>query len=208
MAIARTQAVSATANSVAITATSVNDVIVVWAYTAGSTTIASVPAGFTSLFGTAGVAQAARLGYKVSGGLDNSSGVWTSATAVVCMVFSGAKTSGPFGTTPTLSTGNGITLTWPANTLTVTNGTSVWLGFGGASSATAGMTGTPTGTAPNFTNRTNQVTVNGLDTAATASNLSSQSMTITTSGRVGSTSVELLMQPVQAAVGGQFFRMF
>ena len=208
-AITRTQAVSAAANTVAITSTAANDVIVVWAYFAGTATIPSLPAGFTSLVGTAGTAQAARLGYKVSSGGDTSSGVWTNATHVVCLVYSGCKTSGPFGTTPTIGAGNSASIPYPAGTLTVTDGTSVWLGFAGASSATAGMNGTPTGTAPNFTNRASQATrINGCDTAATASNLSTQTLTVTTSGRICATSVELLMQPTTPAAQGQFLQFF
>jgi hypothetical protein len=70
------------------------------------------------------------------------------------------------------------------------------------------MNGTPTGTAPNFTNRTSQVTSNGCDTAATASNLSAQTLTVTTTGRWATTTVELLQQPVSAVVNGQFFQFF
>lgn len=209
-AITRTQAVSAAANNVAITSTAANDVIVVFAYFAGTATIPSLPGGFTSLVGTAGTAQAARLGYKVSSGGDTTSGTWTNATHVVCLVYSGAKTTGsPFGTTPTITAGNGTTLTYAAGTLTVSNGTSVWLGFGGASGATAGMNGTPTGTAPNFTNRANQPTrINGLDTAATASNLTAQTLAVTTTGRWATTTVELLQQPVPQPIAGQFFQFF
>lgn len=189
MAISRTQAVSANANTVAITSATAGDIIVVWAYFAGTATIPSLPAGFTNIVGTAGTAQAARLGYKVSTGGETSSGVWTNATQVVCQVYRGA---GSFGTTPTITAGNGTSLSYSARTLLTTDGTSWWLGFGGASSATAGMNGSPTGTLPNISNRTSQTKINGCDTGAgTATNLSAQSLNVTTTGRWQTTTIEL-----------------
>ena len=196
MAITRTQNVSAAANNVAITSTSNGDVIVVWAYFAGTATIPTLPGGFTSIVGTAGVQQGARLGYKVSTGGDTTSGTWTNATHVVCLVYSGCNTLSPFGTTPTINAGNSASLGYLATTLTITNGTSIHLGFGGASGATAGMNGTPTGTAPNFTNRASQATrINGCDTAATATNLSAQTLAVTTSGRWQTATIELKALP-------------
>jgi hypothetical protein len=195
MAIARTQNVSATANNVAITSTAAGDIIVVWAYFAGTATIPTLPGGFTSLVGTAGTQQAARLGYKISTGGDTTSGTWTNATQVVCQVYSGAA---GFGTTPTITAGNGTALTYSAVTLQDASGASWVLGFGGAASATAGMNGTPTGTAPNLGTRTNQVKANGLDTGAgISSNLTVQTLTVTTTGRWQTVTIELKVPSVR-----------
>lgn len=190
MAITRKQNVSAATTSVAITSTAANDIIVVWAYSI-STTIPTLPAGFTNIVGTAGTQQSGRLGYKVSTGGDTTSGTWTNASNVVCLVYSGQSLTTPFGTTPTLGAGNGTALSYSAVTLLDLSGNSVVLGFGGAKAATAGMNGSPTGTAPNFTTRTNQTTVNGMDTAATGTNLSAQTLNVTTTGRWHTVTVEL-----------------
>jgi hypothetical protein len=207
-AITRTQAVSAAADNVTITSTAANDVIVVFAFNNGSTTIPTLPAGFTSLQTATGTGRAARFGYDVSSGGDTSSGAWTNANNVICMVYSGVNTTTPFGTVPAMGGGTGATITYSAATLTVTDGTSVWLGFAGIRAATAGMNGTPTGTAPNFTNRTNVTVANGLDTAATDSNLSAQSLVTTSGNGYISITIELLASGGAVVPTGRFFRFF
>src|SRR4030095_7937992 len=101
-----------------------------------------------------GTGRAARLGYKISSGGDTSSGTWTNANNVVCMVYSGVNTTTPFGTIPALRQGAGATLTYSAATLTVTDGTSVWIGAAGMRGATPGVGGAATGTAPKLTYHT------------------------------------------------------
>lgn len=184
----RTQAVSATANNVAITSVTAGFYIIVWAYFAGTATIPTLPGGFTSIVGTAGTQQAARLGYKIATGGETNSGTWTNATQVVCMVYSGAN---GFGATPTIAAANSASISMPAVTLQNTNGESIILGFAGAASATAGMNNTPTGGTVALTSRTNVVKAAGLDSAATAANYTAQTLTVTTSGRVQSVTIEL-----------------
>jgi hypothetical protein len=207
-AITRTQAVSAVASSVTITSTAANDVIIVWAFNNGATTIPTLASGFTDVQSGNGTGRAARFGYKISSGGDTSSGTWTNANNVVCMVYSGVNTTTPFGTIPALRQGAGATLTYSAATLTVTDGTSVWIGAAGMRAATAGMDGTPTGTAPNFTNRTNTTVAHGLDTSATATNLSAQNLTTTSGNGYISISIELLATPTVVPGAGRFFQLF
>lgn len=195
MAISRIQNVSANATNVAITSATANDIIVVWAYNSSAATAITLASGFTNIVNGTGTQQAAYLAYKVSVGGETTSGTWTNATQVVCLVFRGCNTTTPFGTTPTITAGNSASLTYGPTTLTVTGGTSVHIGFGGGKAMTAGMNGTPTGTAPNLTVRTNQTLCNGLDTAATATNLSTQTLTVTTSGRWQTVAIELKAQP-------------
>jgi hypothetical protein len=207
-AITRTQAVSAATTNVAITSTAANDVIVVFAFTSAAATIPTLAGGFTNLQTATGTSRGGRLAYMISAGGDTSSGTWTNANNVVCMVYSGVNTTTPFGTIPAMTGGSGTTITYAAATLTVTDGTSVWLGFGGIRAATAGMNGTPTGTAPNFTNRTNTTVANGLDTVATASNLSAQSLVTTSGNGWMSITIELLATPTVVPGAGRFFQLF
>jgi hypothetical protein len=192
VAISRTQAVSATANNVAIASCAAGDIIVVWSYFAGTATIPTLAAGFTNIVATAGTQQAARLAYKVAVGGETSSGTWTNATQVVCMVYRGAS---GFGATPTIAAANSTSISMPAVTLQDTSGGSVILGFAGAASATAGMNSNPTGGTVALTNRANQVKAAGLDSAATAANYTAQTLTVTTSGRVQSVTIELKATP-------------
>jgi hypothetical protein len=183
-----TQAVSATAATVALTSTAANDTIVVWSYFAGTATIPSLVAGYTNIVATAGTQQAARLAYKVSAGGETTIGTWTNATQVVALVYSGAN---GFGATPTIAAANSASISMPAVTLQNTNGESIILGFAGAASATAGMNSTPTGGTVALTNRTSQVKAAGLDSTGTAANYTAQTLTVTTSGRVQSVTIEL-----------------
>lgn len=209
MAISRIQAVSATANNVAITSTNEGDIIVVWSYFAGTATIPTLAAGYTNIVATAGTQQAARLAYKISLGSELTSGTWTNATQVVCLVYSGAS---GFGTTPTITAANSASISMPAVTLTVTDGSSVILGFAGGSSTTAGMNNNPTGGTVALTSRTNQVKAAGLDSAATAANYTAQTLTVTTSGRVQSVTIELKaalpVPTVTGLTGGGLFKHF
>jgi len=204
-AITRIQAVSANANNVAITSTTNGDLIIVFAYFAGTATIPSLAAGFTNIQSSAGVSQAMRIGYKISAGADTSSGTWTNATQVVCHVYRGtAASAAAIGATTAVGAGNSVTLSYAALTLQNTSGTSWVAAFGGASSATAGMNGTPTGTAPNLGNRTNQTLCNGLDTGAGATSFTAQTLTVTTSGRWQTYTIEL---KTPAVINGNFLML-
>lgn len=190
--ITRTQAVSANANNVAITSTSAGDYILVFAYFAGTATQPSLPSGFTNLTTQLGTGQACRVGFKVSPGGDTSSNVWTNATQVVCHVYRGVLAAGAVGT---INAGNSASLGWLTLTPQVTDGSSWVVGFGGATSATAGMNGNPTGTAPNLVNRTNVTVANGLDTGAGASSFAAQTLVVTGTGRWQALAIELKATP-------------
>jgi hypothetical protein len=204
MAIARTQAVSATSSSATLTSTSANDLIVVMAYRGGSAATPTIGSGYTQFATNSGTGQSYIAGYKVSSGGETTTGTWTNATAVACLVFSGATSVGAGNNTA----GNTTTISYPALTLSVGNGTSVVVGFGAAGSATAGLNGTPSGTAPNFTNRTNQTSINGCDTAATASNLTAQTLAFTTTSRWYGVTAEVIATTTATGTKGQFLQFF
>lgn len=203
MAISRTQAVSANAASVAITSTSNDDLIIVFAYNNASTTIPTLPAGYTSLQTNSATGNAMRIGAKISSGGDTSSGSWTNATNVVCHVYAG--TSGAAVANRCLNAtngaGNSATLTYTG--FTMTGGGRNWIaGFGGAKAATNGMGGNTS----TLTNRTSQTIVNGLDSGAPKSSWSSETLTVTGSGRWLTATVEI-NAPVTAQKNGAFFML-
>lgn len=204
-AIARTQNVSANATSVTITAATAGDFIVVFAYNNATSGIPSLPAGFTNIATASAGADAARLYYKIATGGETSSGVATSATNVACDVYSGA---GSLGTTPTISTSSGLTLTYAAVTLLNSSGSSWVIAFGAAKAATAGMNGTPTGTAPNLGNRTNQTVINGLDTGTGVTSFTAQTLTVTGSGLWKAVTIELRAPSATNTGPGAFFSFF
>jgi hypothetical protein len=203
-AIARTQAVSANATSVTITAATAGDFIVVFAYNSASSTIPTLPAGFTNITSISST-DAARIYYKIATGGETSSGVATSATPSVCEVYRGA---GSFGTTPTINAGSGLTLTYPAVTLLNASGSSWVIAFGGSRLASAGMNGTPTGTAPNLGNRTNQTLVNGLETGAGVTSVTAQTVIVTGSGLGKAVTIELQAPAVAGSTKGNFLMLW
>lgn len=175
--ISRTQAVSANAASATLSSTSANDLIIVYAYNTNNTTIPSLPAGYTSLGTQApgGSANASRIGYKVASAGETTTGTWTNATQVACLVYSGAHSSAPVLGTPTA--GNSALLSYAGKT---TSSSRNWVaGFGAGKAVTAGMNGNIT----SMTNRTNQTKINGLDTGAGVGSTSTDTLSVTTSGR-------------------------
>lgn len=186
MAIARTQAVSANATNVAITSTSNGDTIIVFAYNNASTTIPSLPGGFTNLSTNSATGNACRIGYKVSTGGDTTSGTWTNASNVACHVYSGCNTTTPFLNTTT-GAGNGSTLTFTGFAMTNTDGSDWIAGFGGAKACTAGINGNTT----NLVNRTNQTIITGKDSGSGETSWSSETLSVTGSGRWLTMTVEI-----------------
>lgn len=182
---------SANANTVNITTPAVNDIILCFAFNNATTTIPTLPAGYTSISTSTTTGAAERIGYKLSAGSETNSGVWTNGTNIACNIYRGIDTTTPIGNhTPTA--GNSAILTYGAITYAVSDGSSLGTGFGGAKSATAGMNGT---TAALTTNRTNQTTINGLDTTSGGTALASSTLTVTTSGRWLTETVELRSSP-------------
>ncbi len=199
MSLSRPQAgASANATSVAITSTAQGDLILVFAYNKTNATIPTLPAGFTTVLTATTTNGACRVGYKQSPGTDTSSGTWTNATSVVCLVFRSSLGIAAVGASLS-TTGSGTTLTWLSFAAANggmqfrTDGASWVAGFGGARSATAGMDGNTTGGANNLTNETSQTTANGLDTeAAVAAFGTDETLAVTTTGEWLTATVEVL----------------
>ena len=156
MAIARTQAVSANAASATLSSTAAGDLIVVFAYST-STTIPSIPAGYTSLTATAGTQQACTCGWKVSAGGETSTGSWTNATNVVAMVYSGASAVGAIGA---LQSGSSTAIASAGPTYQDSSGASWGVFLAGAKSNTAAWQSSFSA----YGVRTSQTTIAGYDT--------------------------------------------
>jgi len=193
MSLSRPQAgASANTTSVSISSTSQGDLILVFAFNGTNNTIPTLPSGFTSLATATTANTAARLGYKKSTGGDTSSGTWTSATQVACIVFRSSTGYAMAGAVAT-ATGTGTTLTYPgmtpANSAGNFRNSGSWVaGFGGGASMTAGMDGSTA----NLTNETSQTKVNGLDSEAVKTSFADETLSVTTSGQWITATVEIL----------------
>lgn len=130
------------------------DLIIIFAYRAGSTSAPTVPSGlgYTSKItgssaSVVNAAQAAVVGFKLAASSSETSGTWTGASRIVCHVYRGVDQSTPLGTSSTYDIGNNgneTTLTYEACTLQITNGTSWVVAFAGS----IGTTGTGTDDPP------------------------------------------------------------
>lgn len=108
--------------------------------------------------------------YAVATGSTTTSGTWTNATEIICLVYRGAKVVGANAST----SDSGTTITFPALTLNRTNNTSWIVGFAGHRTAT-NVEQAPTG----MTNRTSAGTeAAGHDTNGTVSSWSQQTVTV------------------------------
>ena len=180
------QAASANTNVVSITAPVTGDLILVLSYKNGNTSAPTLATGYTSITTKAGTLSAARLGFKVSVRSETDCGTWTGATNIVCLVYRGVNTGAL--TNVASSTSSGLTISYPTLTLNVTSGTSWVVGTAGDLAALTGMNGT---TAALTANRTNQTTVNGLDTNGGVTSFAAQSLVVTGSGSWIAVSLEL-----------------
>src|ERR1044072_1815463 len=112
----------------------VGDVIIIWAFRDGSVTNPTVPAGWTSISATIdGTSCSASVGYKIATSNSETSGTWTNATGLVCMVYRGQlidTSASPWGST---ASGNGTTNTVTYNGRGLANsgviGSSWWIAF-------------------------------------------------------------------------------
>src|SRR5882724_279858 len=189
MAITFRNAASANANTVAITTPASKDVIIVFAFNNASTTIPTVPASYKSLGSNSTTACAGVAAIRISDGTETSVPAFTNATNIVALIYRSAFAEGAFAS----GVGNSNVITYPALTLKDGSGNS-WVVAGAIEkAATAGMNGTAS---PLTSNRTNQTTVNGLDTNGGVASFGATNLTVTTSGRFVAFSVELLAQPL------------
>jgi hypothetical protein len=146
MAISLIGGSTAAASTITIPGTYQNgDLLLIFAFNNASTTLPTLPAGWTSAGGNGANVCACRIGWKVAGSASETSGTWTNASSLACIVYRGVATNKtPIGA---VANGNGSSATLSFTTPAMkARGTSWVAGFAGHVSATnvatapAGMT--------------------------------------------------------------------
>ncbi len=133
------------------------DIAIVFAYRDGSNTAPTLPTGWTNIISGGANTNSERVGFRILQSGDTGTGTWTNATSVVCHVYRGQLRA--YGaSTPAIPNaaqagGNGTTVTYPALTMRVTNGSSWVAGFAGHRSTNTALETPPTG----MTNRADVV---------------------------------------------------
>jgi surface protein len=90
------------------------DLILAFAFRDGSTTLPTLPSGWTSIDTAAANICSARVAYKVAASSGETTGTWTNATTVIFLVYRGVNIS-RITNIDTESTGTGTTVTYNAN---------------------------------------------------------------------------------------------
>jgi hypothetical protein len=173
------------------------DLAIVAAYRDGSNTAPTVPSGWTSVLSTSGNTNSLVVGRRILQAGDTGTGTWTNATNLVVHVYRGIDPATPVGA----SAGTGAqstTVTYPALTLQVTDGTSWVAGFAGHRSVDTAIETPPTG----MTNRSDSLNATaelaGHDTNGGVASWSQQSVSVGgTSSGWRSCTVEIRAAPGQ-----------
>ena len=119
----------------------VGDLLVVFAYRDGSNTTPTLASGWTNIQGSGSNTNSARMGWKIAASTGETTGTWTNATSTIVAVYRGADGIGGSAITG----GSSITLTFPAVTMQVTDGTSWVVGGVGHRSTNVAIETAPTG---------------------------------------------------------------
>ena len=198
MAISFVGAADAAATSITLPAHAADDLIIISAHRADSSSAITLPAGFTELFGGASSTSYMRVGYKVAASASETSGTWTGAQSIVVAVYRGIDPADPVGavasTIHSALTGQN---TYPALTLERTDNTSWVTLVGGADDATSPL-GPPSGTTSRAFRKNSLSETAIFDSNAGVSSWTAKTGTegFNTSPRI-SVSVELL-EPISA----------
>jgi hypothetical protein len=183
-------------SSATLPAHQAGDVIIAFAFRDGSTTQPTLPTGWTSIGTRSGTSCCGRAAWKRCTGSSETSGTWTNASSVLFIVFRGAVASGTPVGGYTSQAGTTASVTYPAVTMTASDGTSWIIGTAGHRSIDTSLETAPTG----MTNVISVVDATdeaaGHDTEGGVSSWSAQSVSVggTASGWVAF-SVELLARP-------------
>ena len=164
------------------------DILLMFAFNSASTTNPTLPAGWANIQTPAGANVCAMvLAYKIAISNADTSGTWTTATQLVCMVYRGINNLAPVGVGATGS-GTGTSITYPATTLAKAAGNTWVIGFAGHVTAT-NVNVAPTGLTIKASAITN---VGGSDTnARTLTDYAATALTVNASSGWFATTVEL-----------------
>jgi hypothetical protein len=188
-------AVSAAATSVTLPAHVAGDLIVIFTFKDGATTVPTTPAAggtvptWTLIDGPTGAnLSASKTAYAIATSSTHTTGAWTGATGIVAYVISGADDVNPIGG-HAMSGSTGLNTTQaPAITQTATDGSSLILEFFGHRTVTAWSAATA-----GYTRQTSVATevCSNTKDSTTSDGAVSQACTATSSGYRGAT-VEIL----------------
>lgn len=135
MALSKIGSADAAAASVALPAFTAGDLAIVFAFRDGSTTVPTLPGGWTNLASGSGTTCSFRAGYRVLVGTDTTTSTWTNATEIEVIVLRGHDTVDPFVFTNQSGSASAAP-NWPAVSLSEADGSS-WIAlFGGHRTAT------------------------------------------------------------------------
>ena len=91
------------------------DLILAFAFRDGSTTLPTIPTGWTSIGSSSANTCAARVAYKVAASSSETTGTWTSATTVIFLVYRGVQVWSGIATNDTVAAGSSTIVTYNAN---------------------------------------------------------------------------------------------
>lgn len=166
------------------------DLAIVFAHRDGSNTSPTLPSGWTGIQTGGANTNSARSGYRVLQSGDTSSGTWTNGTSIQLIVLRGQNATTPIGNSAQGGT-LGTSMTFPAVTFQVTDGTSWAVLMGGHRTATdvntVGLAGT--------TNRSGSIGDICAHTAENVTGWSATSKTVNSSSGHREHSIEVLAEP-------------
>lgn len=125
------------------------DIIIIFAFRA-AVTAPTLASGYTNLGTSSSGLSSHRVGYKIARSAAETSGTWTNASGLVCLVYRGIATNRTPIIYGTVTTGTGTTVTYPTKALTQ-SGTSWMVGMAATKATTSTLETPPT----DMTNRTN-----------------------------------------------------
>jgi len=184
---------------------SIGDLILIGAFRQTTATSPSLPAGYTSIANGTATSCAYRCGYKIATATNDSSGTWTNATAITCVVY----TSDQIAAGGAINIGGHLGSSAATNpvsyggiTLNYTDGASWVFAFSGNRSPTNSVqTHPPTGmTLIASSDLVNTVEVCAFDTNAGVSSWSTQTTTLSTATGWGTTVVEIFETNYASAI--------
>ena len=172
----------ATSNTTSVTlpAHNVGDLLVMFAYRSSSNAVPTVPAGWTTINASGSANNSSALAYRIATGADTATG-WSNATQLVVQVYRGVSTISPIGNAGTPQFANGKIVTYPAITLSVTDGTSWVIGSAGAANNSSNVQNPPTGMVMRANIIGTSAEAAGFDTNGGVSSWGAQTVTISAS---------------------------
>lgn len=141
MAISYISSADVQASTLTMPAHQIGDMLIMFAYRENNTP-PTTPAGWTILDSPTGAnTNSAAVAYKIAGSASETSGTWTNASMLVCAVYRGVSHIGAHA----VNNGASATVSYPALTLDITDGTSWVVGFAGHRSVNGSVATAPTG---------------------------------------------------------------